>query len=634
MKLFILCLLISFKSYAFNKIVNGQNPDPHHPGTFNTVAVVKSADHKIFCTGSIAAKNIIVTAKHCLVDKRLGDFKVFFGPDTNRPENGQYREVQSFQVRYSKDWEIMFPSFDIAYIKLKDEIPDGYLPLPVLTNEKHLSEGLEFHQVGYGNSAANGSVVAGEKFTITTRLKKFIDNARYFKILLFEGETGKGSCHGDSGGPTYTLIDNQWYVVSVTNGFDPILTPKAMTRTGDPDFPYAVKCDKNQNLSTLISGHGKWIEEQSQEILQKEANFVNFDRTTHDSFSTLSKWCEARNFGHPSWNLLKVLIDKHTDSLNDEDALEFYFNCQKISEFLSSRKKIYLDGEFIADSVLGFSNLKLIANLEELSIINVKAPYLALETLKGLEIKSLTMNNNGLTHFAAMELPQLENLGLSQNPITNLSLESHSLKSLKLNRVQLGKIDFKNFSNLKHLELFKREGFFQLQNLTPQLESLRISGDNFENMSFLKNLSNLKSLSLDNGIFKELNLTALKNLEELKLSQIKAFIKWGSLPYLKSASLNSLDLKDLNFLANSPLLKNLNATFNQIENVNSLRALTKLEEINLSANPLINISGLQNSPHLQRMRIFRTPLKNGDIPKTPENCPARGNDVLKRFCSE
>jgi len=64
------------------KIVNGVTPLAPHPAIYNTVALVR-ADGSIYCTGAIIGPKLVVTAKHCLMDRNPEDVNIFFGSSTH-----------------------------------------------------------------------------------------------------------------------------------------------------------------------------------------------------------------------------------------------------------------------------------------------------------------------------------------------------------------------------------------------------------------------------------------------------------------------------------------------------------------------------------------------------------------------
>ncbi len=103
LKLPLILLLLSLQSFASDKIVGGVLPGENHPGKFNTVALIKNSSKRIFCTGSLISKTMILTAKHCLIDKKIEEFSVFFGDDTNKLDHGLIREVKAMKVRRPVD---------------------------------------------------------------------------------------------------------------------------------------------------------------------------------------------------------------------------------------------------------------------------------------------------------------------------------------------------------------------------------------------------------------------------------------------------------------------------------------------------------------------------------------------------
>ncbi|MCR9204981.1 MAG: trypsin-like serine protease, partial [Halobacteriovoraceae bacterium] len=404
------------------KIIGGLSPESDNPGQFNTVALVKE-EGKVFCTGSLVARDLVVTAKHCLMDKENVRIRIYFGDDTTKPDPDLYRNVTEYKVRYPVDWTMTFPSFDVAWVKFEGSLPATHRPLPVLSHISPLEVGSTITQVGYGDhNPSAGQVDAGIKLTGKTIFKEYIDNPRFFHILLFHGAEGQGSCHGDSGGPAYAKIDGQWFIVGVTNGFDVVLTPETMARSGDPDFPYRVDCSKNQSLYSFLGAHGSWIEETSGTNIYKSDEFFDYDRDNNALRpNTLKEWCLSRDYGSPQWNLLKILMDIKVDSLPQGEAVDFYQDCEQVESYLSEMEEISLDKDEVMEGRLSFETLNLFPKLKTLKLYNFPDNVLNLSSIKGLELEELTLQNVGIKNLKFIQANKVKKLSVQQNPLYSLS---------------------------------------------------------------------------------------------------------------------------------------------------------------------------------------------------------------------
>lgn len=645
-KLIILSLMLfNFSLHADDKIMGGLIPPQDHPGTFNTVALIKSADQKIFCTGSIATKRLIITAKHCLEEKGLNDFEVFFGASTNDLEAGVRIKPKRFNVRYPNGWHLSFPSADIAWIELEEDAPAGFRPLRILTEASELVPGSEMALVGYGNSSEiDGQVYAGDKLFTTTKFQRYFDHQRFQDVLLFKGEKGQGACHGDSGGPAYQLLTNEvgeleWFIVGVTNGFDLVLTPEAMARSSDPDFPFVVDCRENEILYTFVAGHGDWIEKDSGIALAKTAAFAPRSWQAENQALSLREWCEARDIGSPQWNTLKIILDHRVDQIPQHQAVDFYLDCQAIVKYLETVEEVVFKGENLLPAQYGVKNLNLLPKLKRVEFRGVDPKYLResdfselkveqlsfyqtkLTTIdfltRGLEVRELDLRDGALESIAGLEnVVGLERLVLDRNPLTEMSAltEIDSLKSLSLGYVNLASFSF-------------------LRDLTT-IEELDLTGSNFSAGEEIKELKSLRLLRLFNQSFNSLDLSELEALEVLSLNSVKApKIILKNHPHLHTLELNHTGLKDIHFIANFKALESLSLSSNEVSDLSSLAKLSGLKRLYLAANPVRDLSPLKGLSQLQTLGLFQTPIARGQVPKTPDNCPLEGPSVLVSFCS-
>lgn len=632
---------LSAAGFPYDKIVGGQPlPSLKHPGHYNTVALVKE-DGKIFCTGAIIAENLVVTAKHCLMDKLEDKIKLYFGDDTNNPQEDLYRPVVEFDVRHPTDWTMTFPSFDIAWVKFAGEMPHPFQALPVLSNARNLEPNMPVTQVGFGDHNPDvGSVDAGLKLTGNTRLYRYINNARFFHILLFNGDEGQGSCHGDSGGPAYVQVNGQWFIAGVTNGFDVVLTPKAMIRTGDPDFPYNVDCSRNESLYSFVGAHGEWIERTSDTIIEKSSPFENYDREKTITPNSLSEWCQLRDIGSPQWNLLKILLDKKVDTMAQEEAASFYEDCDRVTSYLTEIEKISLDHNEVMDGTLGFAPLALMPKLSEIALYNFPREKLELKSLSGLTLNELILKNNGIKNLTFLKENTIKALSLEQNPLYSLRGISRisGLEDINLSGTPLKDLSPLSDLNIKALSAVGLNSsiVLGLDKFSSKLEKLDLRNTIIPDSGLISTMLNLKELWLT-GDIGPVDLTNLKDLVSLSVKDFAEgqLIFPKSLQNLKELSASQNDIQDISFLQNAPVVEKVNMTFNRIRNLEPFYGadLTQLKDLNLSGNPILNASPIVALPALEVLRLFRTPLQTGLIPKTEENCPTlTGPAALTKFC--
>ncbi|GAB4020782.1 MAG: hypothetical protein Fur0010_23740 [Bdellovibrio sp.] len=607
-------------AWANDKIVGGDVIPNDHPGKTNTVALIKSKDGKIFCSGSLIGLNVVATAKHCLIDKKPEEINIFFGDDTDSPDLGEIRKVIKMSVRHAKDWEMMFPSFDVAYVVFEGPIPENFFPLPILSSSEKLYPGMVFDLVGHGNSSNTGSLVAGKKFKISTILKEFRNDSRFFAILVFDGEKGKGSCHGDSGGPAYTKIDGQWYVTGVTNGFDLLLTPLAMSRSNDPDFPFNVRCDKNQSAYSFLGSHGEWIEQESQEIIFKDIPFTSHDRVNTEIFD-MKSWCESKNFGSPEWNMLKLLIDQKVDQDlikgQVEEAQSFYRDCSQISNYLNSLESIKIDGSSMSIGEISFSPLRFMERLSSVEIKDINTTNILWEGLNNTKVKKLILSNLKLQSLPMIIWNELDSIELSNIVIEGSLFSKWTFPHLsEFSAYNSSIFDVNPLSmklNLSSLKINNKEDqkIIGLETLPSSLKTLSLNASSISDASFIKLLNELQFLELFNGKIQKLDIGHLTRLTQLQLRDLEAeSFYFGNYPQLEQLVLKGINLKDISSVAQS----------------------LNLASIDISQTEIDNILPLSQLPNLIEFRAFRSPLQKNPSLKNEANCPTNGNQVIATFC--
>jgi hypothetical protein len=170
---------------------------------------------------------LILTAGHCVLDKKAEELRVAFGA---QPLSRESQENFSSRVNVLKKFKTsavlafkIHPDFgsagddaDMALLKIEGQIPAGFSAAPLLT--KAMSEivqgamPIQLIIAGYG-------VIDEDNFTPSEVLRK----AEVFGVfegrhILVDQRNGFGGCFGDSGGPAFLKIDQKLYLVGVTHG--------------------------------------------------------------------------------------------------------------------------------------------------------------------------------------------------------------------------------------------------------------------------------------------------------------------------------------------------------------------------------------------------------------------------------
>jgi secreted trypsin-like serine protease len=226
------------------RIVNGVPVANVDPVAASTVALYlelkQSASEPAnligFCSGTLIAKDIVLTAAHCFVDvakelqmsvEQVRDLtQVAFGlPVITKglsAEGVQLRHVQQVKVHAGyyvgavnkAEKEAMQ---DIALIRMEQDAPEGYVPVPVSTDKDFLKKGQTLILAGYG--VTNGFLHPRPKQLMKVDVK--VDNPHLTETqFTYRVEQGHSSCSGDSGGPAYVNTPKGLMVVGLTSWGD------------------------------------------------------------------------------------------------------------------------------------------------------------------------------------------------------------------------------------------------------------------------------------------------------------------------------------------------------------------------------------------------------------------------------
>jgi MYXO-CTERM domain-containing protein len=180
------------------------------------------------CTGTLIAPTVVLTAAHCVSPEELGwsseaevaqNSVVFVDSMVLQQGGGQ-------QIQVAKT--IAHPSFsqpgdpDLGIVKLKTPVTDRK-PSPLNLDATKAPAGIEVTMVGFGvsNTATQS---AGTEFVLTN--KKSVACSTFGAgigaipddtFICYDQRNGSGKCSGDSGGPSFAMIDGVQTLVGVTS---------------------------------------------------------------------------------------------------------------------------------------------------------------------------------------------------------------------------------------------------------------------------------------------------------------------------------------------------------------------------------------------------------------------------------
>jgi hypothetical protein len=191
----------SFAALPAHAIIGGTN-DADDPA----VVAVKMPVFGAYCSGSLVAPRLVLTAGHCLDEKPSS---IVIG-ESESSESSVKVVSTSAHPKYTAEGA----DFDLAVLVLEHDAP-GVTPL--VTNHRALDiaiVGKDVRHVGFGTDREGNLLGIGDKHTITYPVTT-IDATK-----VYSGSNGKNTCDGDSGGPALFTGDDgiERIIAVVSNG--------------------------------------------------------------------------------------------------------------------------------------------------------------------------------------------------------------------------------------------------------------------------------------------------------------------------------------------------------------------------------------------------------------------------------
>ncbi len=205
---------------ATQDIINGTpDTDPAHDAV---VAVYFNHRYWSFCSGTMIAPGVVLTAAHCAYKRPKDRFEILFGPNA---QDAVHRKVTSLWIHPDYDPSLLGRG-DLCLMRFSGGSPVDAAPIPPLPSSLALTrqdEGKTLQFTGYGVTEKGEFT---EKLTVKTVLSHVCDEAESCAGLGFSNKERTicydqtdvgGPCSGDSGGPSFMYRDNHEYVVGVTS---------------------------------------------------------------------------------------------------------------------------------------------------------------------------------------------------------------------------------------------------------------------------------------------------------------------------------------------------------------------------------------------------------------------------------
>jgi secreted trypsin-like serine protease len=239
-----------------SSIINGTDVKTDNVIASSTVGVYNSKE-KSLCTGSLIASNIVLTAAHC-APERTADLKIIFTTDIDDILSSREQDIlqelmlSATDFKVSPTWDpknesIEINTGDIALVKFKGKIPEGYKAATFLADESFLKIGNMVAVAGFGVNVVRSTKIDPKKYPNLDEAIEYgevicdDDNGKkidcieiemdgdgilratmapistIFKSEIQLDERKSGTCSGDSGGPAYILQNGEFYLFGVTS---------------------------------------------------------------------------------------------------------------------------------------------------------------------------------------------------------------------------------------------------------------------------------------------------------------------------------------------------------------------------------------------------------------------------------
>ncbi len=209
------------------------------------------------CTGTLVAKDIVLTAGHCVYSKQYGidfrsrpkDLVVWAGADVyDAATRVDYGKADSVQVH--PGWDGKDHSSDLALLRLENSIEDPDVEIYDLRSEPPPEVGDAAVIVGYGRADDNDPESSGPQRMGRTAIRAIRVRPTLGKHSMIRLQSEALMCTGDSGGPVFTEQEGQWVITGVASMSDCF--------------------DDNANVNLL--NHRQWLDTTITELSRFEAS--------------------------------------------------------------------------------------------------------------------------------------------------------------------------------------------------------------------------------------------------------------------------------------------------------------------------------------------------------------------------
>jgi hypothetical protein len=167
---------------------------------YAVMVMTRSGGATNFCTASVIARNVVLTAAHCVTD--ISDTKVFFRASESKLALFDVAAIAAHPEYKPSSRRKRQNSLDLALVRLSEPLPSEFIPLE-LARLDHVSIGQRFRILGFGRASEDVSGTSGVLRAGVLAVGG-LESPLLVKLVDPDG-TGLGGCTGDSGGPILSI---------------------------------------------------------------------------------------------------------------------------------------------------------------------------------------------------------------------------------------------------------------------------------------------------------------------------------------------------------------------------------------------------------------------------------------------
>lgn len=301
------------------RIVGGSDVAPSKYSWMASLQYKNSGKH--FCGATLIAARWLLTAAHCVQNKRSSGIRVQIGVTQLYGQFKPRYKVKNINIH--PDYNLDTQDSDLALLELEQNVSESPVAIISSSEFKGFDESGKMNVIGWGSIRAKpinlsntlkqvelprvGSDVCSRSFPALTNLATAITGNMF---CLGYKQGGKDSCYGDSGGPAFIQDIKGRYV-----------------QTGVVSFGYECAKPNHYGVYTNLSKFKRWIEQQIKglafEQSHKLLSIAPINKVLNADFELINRSDESK-----SLDLDRSLIEAN----QIQEARLFNLNCPNVLE--------------------------------------------------------------------------------------------------------------------------------------------------------------------------------------------------------------------------------------------------------------------------------------------------------------